>query len=101
MSEVIEHELNQLNGKVIDVVRPGYGTQSDAWSGIIYTDGVSYPLHFVFQHGGGSIRFTAEDVVKVEPRNSPPPGILFPDRATQAVIRLKGPQQYMTEPVHA
>jgi len=96
MSEVIEHELHQLNGKAVDVVRPGYGTQSDAWMGIIFTDGVSYPLRFQFKHVGGSILFQSDDVIKVEHRNTPERSTV-----TKVVIRLKGPEQYQSHPVHA
>ena len=95
MSEVIEHELNKLAGKIVDVVRPNFGTQSDAWTGMLHNAGDGYPLQFQFIHVGGSILFQATDVTKVEQRTT------THERMSQAVVRLKGPQQYMTEPVHA
>jgi hypothetical protein len=97
MSEVIEHELNQLNGQAVVVVRPGFGTQSDSWTGVLETQGNAYPLQFCFRSAGQSIVFTAEDVTKVEQTAS---GRVLAG-TTIAVVRLKGPQQYMTEPVHA
>lgn len=97
MSERIEHELNQLADSVVDVVRPFFGSQSDAWSGMIrLAGGDQYPLRFVFYHTDGSILFEAEDVVKVELRQN-----ATDNKHSKAVIRLKGPQQYVGELAHA
>lgn len=82
MSELIEHELNQLNGKLVVMVRQGFGTQSDSWNGIIETQTNAYPLQFqVKAVSGYTILFTAEDVKKIE----------------VSIIRLKGPSDYVAK----
>ena len=102
MSERIEHQLNQiagaksLTGNVADVVRPGYGTQSDSWVGYLNTVGNEYPLRFQFQYAGGCILFTADDVVRIDPPKDP-----TDERNQQPIIRLKGPQDYRSHLVHA
>jgi hypothetical protein len=93
MSEVIEHELYQLDKTTVHVVRPSFGTQSDAWVGLLTVSGTSYPLTFLFKHIGGAILFKAEDVEKVDPPNL--------SEMDYYIVRLKGPQQYTGEPAHA
>lgn len=95
-SEQIEHQLSQiatnndnLTGNVADVVRPGYGTQSDSWVGYLTIVGRDYPLLFQFQHGDGCIIFTANDVVRIDPPKDP-----NDERNNQPIIRLKGPYDY-------
>ena len=88
MSEVIEHKLHQLNGQPVVVVRPGFGTQSDSWSGTLNTiEANEYPYRFQFRSIGSATIFTADDVVSIE----------------QKTIRLKGPSDYVTqyEPHHS
>ena len=85
-SEQCEFELSQLHGKRVSIVRPYYGTQSDSWSGDLYVMHGDYPYKFQF-HSSINILFTAEDVSKVEVRIPTP------------IIRLKGPQYYITQPV--
>lgn len=98
-SEQIEHKLMQIiNSKRVDVVRPFFGTQSDSWSGTLRLDGAIdvYPIYFYFypMAGGSSIRFTAEDVLRID---DPPQHAKFSD----GTIRLKGPQHYSSQFVTA
>ena len=90
MSERIEHELHQLDGTSVVIVRPGYGTQSDSWIGVIKSLTSDYPIKFHFTSASQQIVFQADDVVKVEHPTFEP-----------EVIRLKGPQDYVAPLVHA
>ena len=91
MSERIEHELHQLDGTSVVIVRPGYGTQSDSWIGVIKSLTSSYPIQFHFKTPSDhQIIFYAEDVSKVEQPTFEP-----------AVVRLKGPRDYIAQPIHA
>lgn len=93
MSEVIEHQLHQLNGSAVALVRPNYGTQSDSWTGFLTTvEANEYPYRFQFQFAGGAIIFTSDDVVKIDPPQT---------LDCKPVIRLKGPQDYRSHLVHA
>lgn len=99
MSERIEHQLNQicqakaLTGNVADVVRQGFGTQSDSWVGYLsVVDDGFYPLKFQFQYAGGAILFTADDVIRIDPPKNP-----NDERNNQPIIRLKGPQDYASQ----
>lgn len=89
MSEQIEHQLNQLNGKFVNVVRPFFGKQSDSWAGMIQTvNNDKYPLLFQFVSSAAdmAIIFITDDVVKID----------YPSHTEVSVpvIRLKGPQDY-------
>lgn len=97
MSERLEHELVLLNHGVVDVVRPGFGTQSDCFSGYLTVQDAKYPPQFHVQCAGQSLLFTVEDVVRIDP----PP--TTDERNQQPIIRLKGPNGYSSRlnPVHA
>jgi hypothetical protein len=84
-SEQIEHELTLLHGKVVVVVRPGYGTQSDSWGGQLTVLNADYPPKFHFAAMGMAILFTADDVITLDN------GV---DGKVDKVIRLKGPHDY-------
>lgn len=89
MSEQLEHALNLLDGQLVSVVRPGYGSQSDHWCGVVNSLGVDYPIRFHFVSPNQQIIFEAEDVVRIDsPKN---PGGEYNN---EPVIRLKGPQDY-------
>jgi len=90
MSERLEHELDQLNGKTVCVVRPGYGNQSDSWVGILTSERTVYPIHFLFSLPGFSMRFVVTDVVKVDSLATASMDTL----GYRAVVRLKGPEDY-------
>ena len=81
MSELLEHNLHLLSGKQVTVVRPGFGTQSDSWSGIINSKTEDWPIKFLFVSTSIQILFQVEDVLKIDPAEFP-------------VIRLKGPADY-------
>jgi hypothetical protein len=83
--EHIEAELASLNGKMVAVVRPGYGTQSDSWNGQLQTIKSLNPLHFHFISVGQTMLFTADDVSKLDPSI---------DERMEKIIRLKGPHDY-------
>jgi hypothetical protein len=89
VSERLEHELHLLNDKVVSVVRPGYGTQSDHWCGTVHSLTDSYPVRFHFISVGQQILFEVEDVVKIDPPKNP-----AGERNSEPTIRLKGPQEY-------
>jgi glutamine amidotransferase PdxT len=76
--EILEHNLHLLSGKQVTVVRPGFGTQSDSWSGIINSQTEDWPIKFYFVSTGIQILFQVEDVLRLD----------------GAVIRLKGPADY-------
>lgn len=92
MSERLEHELHLLNGKTVSIVRPGYGTQSDSWVGVLNSVTETYPVRFHFVSNGQSIVFEVEDVVRIDPPV---------DLDMTPIIRLKGPQDYRSHLVHA
>ncbi len=77
-SEVLEHELSLLHSKTVTIVRPGYGSQSDSWTGILSIITKVYPIKFHFVQDDSAIIFTVDDVIS----------------NTENVIRLKGPQDY-------
>lgn len=85
--EMLENELHLLNGTVVSVVRPGYGQQSDHWSGVVNSVTETYPVRFHFVSNGQSILFEVEDVVRIDPSRT------SGERDTPT-IRLKGPQDY-------
>lgn len=76
--EILEHNLHLLSGKQVTVVRPGFGTQSDSWSGIINSQTEDWPIKFYFVSTGIQILFQVEDVLRLD----------------ATVIRLKGPADY-------
>lgn len=82
MSELLEHNLHLLSGKQVTVVRPGFGTQSDSWSGIINSQTEDWPIKFYFVSTGIQILFQVEDVLRLE------------KIGVDNVIRLKGPADY-------
>ena len=83
-SEQMESELVSLNGKIVVVVRPFYGSQSDSFVGqLSVLDG--YPIRFHFSQTGKAILFTIDDVVKLDKSI---------DNQTERIIRLKGPHDY-------
>lgn len=99
MSERIEHELSKLHLGVVDVVRPGFGTQSDSYVGYltVVSGKDAYPLRFQVQCAGCSLLFTADDVVRIDPPVDPKD-----ERNQQPIIRLKGPSDYVAQySVHA
>ena len=79
--EILEHNLHLLSGKQVTVVRPGFGTQSDSWSGIINSQTEDWPIKFLFATGSIIILFQVDDVMRIDPAKEP-------------VIRLKGPVDY-------
>jgi len=85
VSERLEHELHLLNGKTVSIVRPGHGTQSDHWNGVVNSVTENYPVRFHFVSNGQAIQFEVEDVVRIDP---PVNLEMIP------IIRLKGPQDY-------
>ena len=87
MSELLEHNLHLLSGKQVIVVRPGFGTQSDSFDGIINSQTENWPIKFYFVSTGIQILFQVEDVLKIEPHTEP------------SVIRLKGPMDYLDKSV--
>jgi hypothetical protein len=95
MSERLEHELHLLNEKVVSVVRPFYGTQSDHWSGTIRSLTDSYPIRFHFVSASQQIIFEVEDVVRIDPPKN------VNDERSVPTIRLKGPNDYRNHLVHA
>lgn len=84
-NEKLEHELHLLSGKQVTVVRPGFGTQSDSWGGIINSVTEDWPIKFLFVSIGNQIIFRVEDVVKIEFSGG------------MNVIRLKGPHDYVSQ----
>jgi glutamine amidotransferase PdxT len=76
--EILEHNLHLLSGKQVTVVRPGFGTQSDSWSGIINSQTEDWPIKFYFVSTSIQILFQVEDVFSL----------------AGSVIRLKGPADY-------
>ena len=83
--EQLEHELTLLHNKIVVVVRPGYGTQSDSWGGMLTVLNGDYPPKFHFAGTGMAIFFTVDDVSKLDPPV---------DNRTEKIIRLKGPHDY-------
>ena len=83
-SEQIESELVSLNNKIVVVVRPFYGSQSDSFVGQLSVLN-GYPIRFHFSQTGKAILFTIDDVIKLEPPI---------DNETEKIIRLKGPYDY-------
>jgi hypothetical protein len=84
--ELIEHNLHQLNGKRVVVIRPSFGSQSDSWNGELdelNNVGTEFPLRFQFRDGSFAMLFKASDVKKIETHST-----------VNAVIRLKGPYDY-------
>lgn len=80
-TEVLEHNLHLLSGKQVTIVRPGFGTQSDSWSGIVNSQTEDWPIKFLFVSTGIQILFQVEDVLSV----------------VGDVIRLKGPDDYIAD----
>ena len=91
-AEQIEHELVLLHGKMVVLVRPGYGTQSDSWIGELTVINKDYPPKFHFAVPNTAILFMVDDVSNLEPPI---------DGRTEKIIRLKGPADYRLSPVNA
>jgi hypothetical protein len=88
-SELIEHELAQLHGRIVVLVRPGYGQQSDSWTGGIQVISCCYPTRFHFvSNGGQATLFTADDVASIDTPIDD--GV----KEIAKIIRLKGPNDY-------
>jgi hypothetical protein len=85
MSEQLEYELHLLSGKVVSVVRPGHGTQSDHWCGVINSLTEIYPVRFHFVSTSQQIIFEVDDVVRLDSPKT---------LDCEPIIRLKGPQDY-------
>ena len=83
-TEYVEAELVSLNSKIVVVVRPSYGQQSDSWNGMLQVVKTE-PIRFHFISVGQTMLFTAEDVMKLDPPV---------DEKTEKIIRLKGPYDY-------
>jgi hypothetical protein len=90
--EQTEHELVLLHSEVVVLVRPGYGTQSDSWVGVLTVINSDYPPKFQLSIPHTAILFMADDVSKID---LPLAG------RTEKIIRLKGPQDYLLSPVNA
>jgi glutamine amidotransferase PdxT len=86
--EILEHNLHLLSGKQVTVVRPGFGTQSDSWSGIINSQTEDWPIKFLFVSTSIQILFQVEDVLRLDPRD---------DIGIAGIIRLKGPDDYIED----
>ena len=84
-TEQLEHELCLLNNKIVIVVRPGFGQQSDSWMGHLVSDN-SYPRKFTFSSSNDLVMiFFAEDVMKLDNSKS---------EDVEKIVRLKGPNDY-------
>ena len=79
-----EAELCALNGKIVIVIRPGFGQQSDSWMGHLVSDN-SYPRKFTFSSNDLVMIFFAEDVMKLDNSKS---------EDVEKIVRLKGPSDY-------
>ena len=89
--EILEHELNLRNGAAVMIVRPGFGTSSDSWEGILTVTHRDFPMIFQVKAPRGATIFRGDDVVSVENTLVNQPSIL---------IRLKGPMDYLGRPVN-
>jgi hypothetical protein len=86
--EQLEHELNLRMGAAVMVVRPGYGTQSESWEGILTVTHRDYPMIFQVQAPRGADIFQGNDVTAVEDIDDHNGG-------PKLLIRLKGPMNYL------
>lgn len=78
-----------MNNKLVILVRPGFGEQSDSFVGIINAiNNNEYPIKFHFAIHNHAILFTADDVIKLE---EPVESI---GENVEKIIRLKGPHDY-------
>ena len=86
-TELLEHELNLLEGKTVALVRPGFGTQSDSWIGLFSeVKENTYPIRFHVGEGAIATTFTVDDVIKITDFDG---AVSF-----KKVIHLKGPHDY-------
>jgi len=83
--EVLEAELSKLNGKVVYVVRPMFGSQSDSYMGTLWVQNKKYPLQFLVNAASLVMLFTTDDVSTIEPPKND---------GYSKIIRLKGPHNY-------
>jgi len=83
--ELIEHELIKLKGERVILVTPSFGTVSHSFVGHVNTSSETHPILFHFQGEGVATIFHASDVKKIQSLNE----------MTKAVIRLKGPNDYI------
>ena len=93
-AEQIEHELNNRRGAEVTVVRSGYGTQSDSWIGTLSVTHPDCPMVFQVQSPLSATIFRADDVLNVEEKR-------VGGNEWQFIIRLKGPNDYISLPVNA
>ena len=93
-AEQLEHELNIRKDAGVMVVRPGYGTQSESWEGILTVTHRDFPMIFQIQSPRGATIFRADDVEKIEEKR-------IGGNEWQFIIRLKGPNDYMRQTVNA
>lgn len=85
--ERLEHELNNRKGAIVTVVRPGYGTQSESWIGILSVTHAGFPMIFQVVSERGATIFRGDDVISVEDTDNH-------DGEPKLLIRLKGPNDY-------
>jgi len=86
--EQVEHELNNRKSAEVMVVRPGFGTQSDSWVGILTVTHCGFPMIFQVQSERGATIFRSDDVASVNE-------IRVAGGKLQFIIRLKGPSDYI------
>lgn len=86
--EQLEHELNNHKDADVVAVRPGFGTQSESWPGILTVRCTNFPMMFQVQSPRGATIFHASDVASVEDKRLN--GIEW-----QFIVRLKGPMDYL------
>jgi hypothetical protein len=77
---MISEDLKSLNGQLVTVVRPFFGSQSESFAGELKV--LTDIYHFVSGHS--AMIFKLDDVVSVE----------IPSLEHPAIIRLKGPSYY-------
>lgn len=76
--------------KMVTLVRPGFGTISDAINGQLNIFTKKYPIIFQICSVGMATIFTIDDVIKLEVPN------IDGERQSELIITLKGPQDYPT-----
>jgi len=85
--EQTEAEIAHLDNKVVVIVRPYFGQQSDSFIGNLSVIRNNYPIKFHFEATQLAILFTVDDVSKLEEP-------IDETRDISKVIYLKGPQDY-------
>ena len=87
---MISDNLRSLDGQLVTVVRPFFGTQSDSFMGEL--EWVKLMGLYQLVLNDHSMIFKLEDVVSVEMTHHKENGH---EGFSQAVIRLKGPKDYI------